>query len=94
MRASYLAASDALWRRVERRFGVRTPAQSARVYSAQLPLTSGEASAMERFLRWDEAARFGEVSTFRGPSVQELADVIRQLQRSSAHVRHKATVTS
>lgn len=94
MRASYLAASDALWRRVERRFGARTAAQSARVYSAQLPLTSGEAAAMERFLRWDEAARFGEAAAFRGPSVQELTDVVRQLQRGTSHARRsKAAVT-
>jgi len=90
MRASYLAASDALWRRVERRFGARKPAQSARAYSAQLPLTSGDAAAMERFLRWDEAARFGEAAAFRGPTVHELADVVRQLQSSSAHARRKA----
>ncbi|GMK39477.1 hypothetical protein PCCS19_25310 [Paenibacillus sp. CCS19] len=94
MRARYLAASDALWRRVERRFGARAPAQSARAYSAQLPLMSGEAAAMERFLRWDEAARFGEAASFRGPSVHELADVVRQLQRGTSHARRsKAAVT-
>jgi hypothetical protein len=92
MRASYLAASDALWRRVERRFGARKPAQSTRAYSAQLPLTSEEAAAMERFLRWDEAARFGEATAFRGPTAQELADVARQLRSSPAHARRKATV--
>ncbi|GFN33302.1 hypothetical protein PCURB6_35620 [Paenibacillus curdlanolyticus] len=84
-RASYLAASDALWRRLERRFGARPEAQSARSYGASLPLKDAERTAFEQFLKWDEAARCGGDDAFRPPTPQQLMDVVHTLKsRSSA----------
>ena len=83
-RASYLAASDALWRRVERRFGARAPEQSARVYGARLPLAGEARAAFEQFLQWDEAARCGGDDAFRTPPPQQLAAVFQAIRRRHA----------
>ncbi|EFM10769.1 transglutaminase domain protein, partial [Paenibacillus curdlanolyticus YK9] len=81
-RARYVAASDALWRRVERRFGARAAAQSARAYGASLPLASEARAALERCLRWDEAARYGGADAFEPPPAEAVAEAFRTLARA------------
>ncbi|WP_042167254.1 transglutaminase-like domain-containing protein [Paenibacillus gorillae] len=78
----FTAVSAATWKLLQRRMSVRTPHQTAREYgaAARAALPPARAAALERFIAWDDEARFGQQTDWIAPPPKELATAIQALR--------------
>ncbi|MFF2093275.1 DUF4129 domain-containing transglutaminase family protein [Paenibacillus sp. NPDC058174] len=78
----FTAVSAATWKLLQRRMSVRTPHQTAREYAAaaKAVLPPARAAALERFITWDDEARFGQQADWIAPPPKELATAIQALR--------------
>ncbi|GGG78206.1 transglutaminase domain-containing protein [Paenibacillus radicis (ex Gao et al. 2016)] len=78
----FTAVSAATWKLLQSRMSERTSQQTAREYAAAVTasLPSARAAALERFIAWDDEARFGKRAGWTAPPPEELAEAIHTLR--------------
>ncbi|MUT65599.1 transglutaminaseTgpA domain-containing protein [Paenibacillus sp. NEAU-GSW1] len=81
----FAAVSAATWSLLQRRISARPPHQTAREYAAARTamLPRVHAAALERFIAWDDEARFGQRADWLAPPPEQLAEAVKSLRSRS-----------
>ncbi|WP_341281020.1 transglutaminase-like domain-containing protein [Paenibacillus sp. FSL H8-0537] len=71
----FAAVSAAIWPQLDRCVAKRQPQQTARQYAAAQAalLPTSQAEALQRFVTWDDAARYGQRRAWQAPLPEELS---------------------
>ncbi|WP_338554505.1 transglutaminase-like domain-containing protein [Paenibacillus sp. KS-LC4] len=77
----FAAVSAAIWPQLDRCVAKRQPQQTARQYAAAQAalLPASQAEALQRFVTWDDAARYGQRRAWQAPLPEELSAAVALL---------------
>lgn len=77
----FAAVSAAIWPQLDRCVAKRQPQQTARQYAAAQAalLPTSQAEALQRFVTWDDAARYGQRRAWQAPLPEELSAAVALL---------------